>query len=347
MQREQLRTVVRGAYDIQKLRIQMGNRIVGNFKAKLGQKPGEKEEEIEEDAKAVLADLRMRYKKLTDGVTTFPRQATFKGDEVISTYTELCLLAQYVGLEKAETDHFSRLGRILTEFAIWNEFLLKVKGVGPAMAGVIVSEFDIHKARYPSSMWAYAGLDCVTYWTLVETFTEDVTVPRAFIGPPPNAKMSEHGNGFLLIVDDLSVARYQAASSGRSKKKEHLREVEYKDKDGKPATRMGITFNPFLKTKLVGVLGASFLRAGDSPYAKVYYDYKHRMESHTKYGIHNDKKKDEDGHIVTSKLRRHNMAIRYMIKMFLIDLYKAWREIEGLEVAPPYSEAKLGKVHVA
>lgn len=347
MQREQLKTLVRGAYDIQKLRIQMGNRIVGNFKAKLGQKPGEKEEDIEEDAKKLLADLRMRYRKLTDGVTTFPRHATFTGDEVISTYTELCLLAQYIGLEKSETEHFSRLGKVLTEFAIWNEFLLDVKGVGPAMAGVIVSEFDIHKARYPSSMWAYAGLDCVTWWQRIETFIEVDNIPERFASPPPNARMSDVGDVFLLINNDQSVARYQAASSGRSKKKEHLREVQYADKDGKPATRVGITFNPFLKTKLVGVLGASFLRAGDSPYAKIYYDYKHRMESHAKYGVHNDKKKDDEGHIVTSKLRRHNMAIRYMIKMFLIDLYKAWRELEGLEVAPPYSEAKLKRVHVA
>ena len=38
-----LKTIVRGAYDIQKNRIQTGNRLVGNFKAKLGQAPSEKE----------------------------------------------------------------------------------------------------------------------------------------------------------------------------------------------------------------------------------------------------------------------------------------------------------------
>ena len=32
----ELRTLVRGIYDIQKLRIQMGNRLVSNFKVKLG-----------------------------------------------------------------------------------------------------------------------------------------------------------------------------------------------------------------------------------------------------------------------------------------------------------------------
>jgi len=39
------------------------------------------------------------------------------------------------------------------------------------------------------------------------------------------------------------------------------------------------------------------------------------------------------------------MAIRYMIKMFLIDLHGVWRMIEGLPVPAPYSEAKLELEH--
>lgn len=292
-----LKTFVRGAYDQQKLRIQMGNRIVGNFRAKLGQSPGEKEEEIDAEGKAVLADLRARFHKLSDGVKTFPRQANFTGDEVISDYTELCLLAQYLALEAAEKQHFRRLETILRDYPIFTEFLEKVKGVGPAMAGVIISEFNIHKARYPSSLWAYAGLD---------------------------------------VADD---------GMGRSRRKEHLRETEYTDRNGKAAQRMGITFNPFLKTKLVGVLGSSFLRAGDSPYARTYYEYKHRLESHARYGLVNDGRKDDNERMITSKGRRHNMAIRYMVKRFLVDLYKAWRALEGLPVAPEYAEAKLGMKH--
>lgn len=294
-ERAQLKTLVRGAYDVQKLRIMMGNRIVANFKAKLGQGPGEKESAtLDEEGKAILADLRERYRKLTDGVKTFPVPKSFKGDEVISTYTELCLLAQYVSLEKDEAQHFRRMGKVLREYPIFNEFLDGVKGIGPAMAGVIVSEIDIHKARYASSLWKYAGLD---------------------------------------VAPD---------GAGRSRRKEHLVDCEYIDKDGKPATRVGITFNPFLKTKLLGVLGASFLKAR-SPYRELYDNYKTRMENHERYGVHRDKEKDEKGHVVTSKGRRHNMAIRYMVKMFLIDLYKAWRELERLPVHDPYAQAKLGR----
>jgi hypothetical protein len=161
--------------------------------------------------------------------------------------------------------------------------LKDVRGCGPLMAAVIISEIDPHKAKYVSSFWKYAGLD-----------------------------VAEDGNG-------------------RSRKKEHLVEVEYVNKDGELSKRQSITFNPFLKTKLVGVLGTSFIRSGGK-YAEIYYDYKNRLENHP---VHKDK----------TKLHKHNMAIRYMIKMFLKDLYIAWRKLEGLPVLPDYAEGKLGIIH--
>ena len=281
-----LKTIVRGAYDIQKNRIQTGNRLVGNFKAKLGQAPSEKEDTIDKEGQQVLLNLRRSHKLLTDGVASFPRQATFKGDEVISDYTELCLVDNYLELEAQEKSHFRRLGNILKGYPIYNEFLLGVTGVGPAMAGVMLSEIDITKAEYPSSLHKYAGLD---------------------------------------VASD---------GQGRSRKKEHLEDSEYVDAEGEMKIKKGITFNPFLKTKLVGVLGSSFIKQSPDKciYRKIYDDYKHRLEH-------------MDAHKEKSKGHRHNMAVRYMVKMFLVDLYNAWRRIEGLPVAPTYSEAKLGKVH--
>ena len=279
-----IKVMVRGAYDVQKLRIQMGNRIVANFKTKLGQAPGEDEGVLDDDGKLILNDLRVRFRKITDGVKTFPRQAKFKGDEVISSYTELCLLAQYIELEQDEDRHFRRLESVLKDYPIYTEFLEKIRGIGPAMAGVIVSEIDISKAKYPSSLWKYAGLD---------------------------------------VAED---------GQGRSRKKEHLVTVKYVNSDGEEAERNSITFSPFLKTKLLGVLGSSFLRAGDNTYSRIYRNYKNRLENHP---AHQEKSK---GH-------RHNMAIRYMIKQFLVDLYKAWRDLKGLPVHPPYSESKLGLIH--
>jgi hypothetical protein len=80
------------------------------FKAKLGQAPSEKEDTIDNDGQQILANLRRSHKLLTDGVASFPRQSKFKGDEVISDYTELCLVDNYLELETQEKNHFKRLG---------------------------------------------------------------------------------------------------------------------------------------------------------------------------------------------------------------------------------------------
>ena len=286
MNTSNLKSIVRGAYDIQALRIQMGGRIVANFKSKLGMKPSEKEELAEKDAKKVLDYLKAEYRLITDGMASLPTKFARNGDSLISSMTELVLIDQYFTLEKDESKHFRQLDKVLKEYKIYTHFLKEVKGVGAAMAGVIMSEVDIHKSKYPSSIWKYAGLDV----------TQD--------------------------------------GRGRSRKKEHLIETEYVDKEGNTKKKMGISFNPFLKTKLVGVLGSSFLRAGakDNPYRAIYDNYKNRLNNNPE---HDDKSK---GH-------KHNMCIRYMVKMFIIDLYKAWRKIEGLEVHAPYSEAKLGLKH--
>ena len=281
-----IRTLVRGIYNIQKLRVQMGNRLVGNFKVKLGQAPSEPEGSLDKQDEAFLARLRKDFLKITDGVLTLPTRKKFKSEGVIDNYTELCLVSSYVNLAKEEENQFKYLGKVLSDFPIWVEFLDKVKGVGPAMAGVLLSEIDISKAKYPSSLFKLAGID---------------------------------------VAED---------GKGRSRRKEH--QVEYTDKDGKTAIKKGITFNPFLKTKLCGVLGGAFLKAGDknNPYKDAYYDYKNRLEN-------------DPNHSLKSKGHRHNMANRYIIKLFLIDLHMKWRELEGLPVSVPYHEAKLGLKHAS
>lgn len=281
-----LRPIVRGMYQLQKLRIQTGNRIVGNWKVKMGQEPGKKETEMDAEGKQILKALRESFARLTDGIAGFPKLRGFHGDGVIDTYTELCLVAQYVEIDSREQEQSKRIASIIKEYPIWKQFLEGVKGCGPLMTGVLLSEIDIAKARYPSSLWAYAGLD---------------------------------------VAHD---------GRGRSKKVEHLVEREYVNKDGEVATRVGITFNPFLKTKLLGVLAPGFLKAGENKYSDIYREYKHRLENH-------------DDHGEKTKGHRHNMAMRRMVKIFLVDLYTEWRKLEGLPVSAPYHEAKLGHVHAA
>jgi len=99
-------------------------------------------------------------------------------------------------------------------------------------------------------------------------------------------------------------------------------------------------YNAFLKSKLLGVLGKQFLVHG-SPY-RVYYDnVKHRLESED-WGEESknptDPKRPKAGH-------QHNAARRYMVKMFIKDLYVIWRALEGLPIRPLYDEEYLGHKH--
>lgn len=285
------KSLIRSLYDVQKVRIETGNRIVAEIKARMGQRPGKKEETIKDpDAKQYLKIATSEYKRIADAFVLNKTANYFKVEyaeyQIISDPTMLLFTELYVKYLDNEARQEKVVAKIVAQHPMWDAFLKDVKGCGPLMSAVILSEFDIHKAVRISQFWAYAGLD---------------------------------------VASD---------GRGRGRYKEHLVDVEYTDKEGEQKIKKGISFNPFLKTKLVGVLASCFIKIRDCEYRKVYDSYKHRLENHEK---HKDKSK---GH-------RHNMAMRYMIKIFLQDLWLKWREVEGLEITRPYAEDKLGHEHAA
>ncbi len=384
-----IRTMVRSAYDMQDLRIQMGNRVTASFKNKLGlRQDGMNEQELEKQEKGLLDQLRVSYRRITDGIVEehgadikagkLPTEKKFVGDNLITHYSELLLVDNYIATLKNEEHHFKDMEKILKKIPIYTEFLSGVRGIGPALAGIIVSEIDITKAQYPASLWKLAGLDVV----YIGRYIDDQGREKEVRGELVDAWYADTNNFDRPM---LAEGKYKVefAAVGRSRKDTSLVRKEYINRDGEQAVRDSITFNPFLKTKLVGVMGTSFLRAGTgtvdgiktgvakrlemakaegfdpkdyvemdedaavqvylrakghvvvvepSPYAVQYANYKNRLNNHPR---HADK----------TPMHKHNMAIRYMVKRFLVDLYKKWRALEGLVVAPEYSEGVLGKVH--
>jgi len=301
------KSLVRTLYDVQHERVQTGNRICAEIKARLGQAPGESEEQLEKEAKEYLERARAEYKRITDAFVLAKAHQYLKVDfenyEIITDAGMLVFVELYT-TQLTHEEHMAKvIAKLVAQHPLWEAFLEDVRGCGPLMSAVILSEFDIHKAERISQFWAYAGLDVA-----------------------PDGR-------------------------GRGRYKEHLVERKYTDKDGEDATREGITFNPFLKTKLVGVLASCFLKqpADDCKYRSVYDDYKHRLENHVKYGIQNDEARIAEakkaGHKYAPKGHRHAMSMRYMMKMFLQDLWLAWRELEHLPITKPYNEAVLGHVH--
>ena len=153
---------------------------------------------------------------------------------------------------------------------------------------------------------------------------------------------------------------------GRDRREAHLVEREYVDKNGETKTRMSTTFDPWLQSRLLGVLGGSLMRK-NSPYKVHYYNYRHRMETDParKKGTLLDKKnllkasnkahaegneeeslrlRAEADHL-WHPLRIHRASLRYMVKNFVADFWREWRIVEGLPVVPRYHEAKMGHVH--
>lgn len=293
MDKSILRSMVKSFYDAQKLRIEVGNRICQNVRVRLGQKPGTKTEDMDEKAQNLLASLVVEYKRIADALTTSSNREKIKaiqaGDGIITDLFEYNLVGYYVSLLASEMQLEEAIRDAVETFPIWEKFLAGVRGCGPLMAAVIISELDPHKAAHVSSFWRYAGLD--------------------------------------VVVDELG------RCEGRSRKQHHLVERTYINKNGEEATRKGIAFNPLLKTKLVGVLGSVFIKLGGE-YRQVYDSYKFRLEH----------RPDTAG---LTKGHKHNRAVRYMIKIFLRDLWLAWREVEGLPVTPDYAEGKLGIKHSA
>jgi hypothetical protein len=109
-------------------------------------------------------------------------------------------------------------------------------------------------------------------------------------------------------------------------------------------------FNKALRTALLGVMADGFIKCQNSYAMEYYYPMKARLEQsdNTVPEIKKAGSKAEDvAWKDAKKAHRHRAAIRYMIKMFLKDLYAVWRPMHGLDVRVPYAEEYLGKRHVA
>ena len=380
---QSIRQIVRSCYDLQKMRIAMGLRLVGIYRER---DPNKATEESESFADKVMAELKTDYSRITDSVAKniieegedkIPSPKKFKPEGRIETYPDLLMAKMYFDLLKIETSHFKNLEKALKEFRIFTEFLSTVPGVGVQMAGVIISEIDITKSRYPSSIHKYAGLDTVVVGYYTNAKGEEKQISGEDV-----EKFYESND---LETQMLAEGKYPVyfKQHGRSRKTTSLVTREYTTKAGDVGFKQSITYNPWLKTKLIGVLGPSFLKQTKvaldgkntssanrleiarsegfkqntkipdsitkqvdefligrghtvemkaSKYGQIYYDYRHRIEQ-------------SPHHTEKTALHKHNMSVRYMVKMFLNDLYKEWRTIEELEVFVSYEEEKLGIVH--
>ncbi len=211
------------------------------------------------------------------------------------------------------------LRRALKRFPFYLNWLSQVKGIGEIAAGWILGEFDITKADTVSKLWQYAGLNPGLVPGQKRVLAEKY---KPEMGEQVKVIRDEKGNDIAYHIRTNQLVRGDKATEG-----------------------FILPFNKNLRTSLVGVLAPGFIKC-QSPYAlKYYYPYKARLEQEqnrvSSIGNRDEGKPWQE----VSKGHRDNAAKRYMIKMFLKDLYVAWRTHEGLPVRVPYAEEYLGIVH--
>ncbi|HXQ37160.1 MAG TPA: transposase, partial [Anaerolineales bacterium] len=250
-----------------------------------------KKEDLEKEQKKLLKKLEVNFRRITDGIVEkmlerpsakrsekkeIERSLTksnidklFVGDDLITEVGQYHLIRNYMLLLDTEQQHFDSMRWLLETVPIYTEFLEKVPGIGPAMAGVIVSEIDIHKAEYPSSICAYAGLDVVAVVEYQKKRADGkvATIRLNLDQASASDELEQRGDGFYYQGKKCLMT-----TVGRSRREESLVDRTYVKKtyvneygekiEGEEGTRKSISFNPFLKTKLLGVAAGSMIKAG-------------------------------------------------------------------------------------
>ena len=150
-------------------------------------------------------------------------------------------------------------------------------------------------------------------------------------------KCSKFGNllayaGYDTVLNPETGLR-EGRCNGFWKGKAHHQVTRYRPLKGGAKGEMepyqSISYSPFIKTKCFLLAGTIFKCKNDL-YTSVYWDYRNRLEERNKTM---DQPRTK-GHI-------NMMAIRYMIKFVLQDLWYHWRLVEGLPVTIPYPDAYL------
>lgn len=322
----------------QKNRIKMGNFILSTFLISMGKKKfNDMKEELNPNKNKSCVDkvnengeiiktnniqtvklLENSFKEIMGNYKNYAENNNLKVNEIIplnkfslfknetiKNYSLYKQIAVYFMLKNAENICKKEMARLVHMHPLWYKYLVGVSGVGEVTAAIMLSSLDIRKTEHPSGFIRYLGMD---------------TVPD----------LDENGN--IQYNSDGSIKK-------RARCKKDKVTQTYLASDGSVKTRENINYNIFVKSRIIGVLGQSFVKH-KGPYNTIYKDYKERITNSSRYDyLFEGKDKRISAHA-------NNMAIKYACSQFIIDTWLRWREIEGLPLnGGSYAEGKLGLNH--
>ena len=289
-----VRSAIKTYYDFEQIRISMGNRIVTSFNIQNGQNPSESKDNINDDMQKAIKVFEKEYQRITDAYVENKGRIKTIIEKNQGENTDLKL-----SKIRSDSDYFmidAYVGLCEKEENLKKVVLNSLKGI---------PIYDDFLANVKGCGPLMSGI-LITYLDIYK---------------------AKYKSSFLKYA---GIDTYYNEEKGKyiGTTKFRVEMIEYVDKNGEIKEKKSITYQPFLKTKLLGVLAGSFIKT-KSDYAVPYYEYKNRK-------LNDPRMKGESlAHI-------DNMAKRYMIKIFLGDLFNKWKELEGLPVPQSYEERFLG-----
>jgi hypothetical protein len=347
-----LRAAVNGVYDLQNMRMASGLRLVANFRAKLdllkrSSEPDEGEEQDsnddeeeaarkkkESEAKKIIKQLKASYRRLTDGIAA-KHKAEIEAAKMMAKATE------------GTSDEI-----------IGDVFVDKIPRRDEFIGDAIISN---HAELVLVHLYLDLERNEAKQFRMLTTLLENIPIYNEWlyhqdgIGPAMAGVLIAYFDPFRArhVSSFWKYAGLDVGSDGmgRSRRAEHLVQRAYKTKTGEIKYRSSLTYEPFAKTKVMGVLAGSFMLAnkgkGAEPWRAIYDGYKHRLmtdpgrERVTLAEWKSRHKAGDDVKTLWPPGRINNASKRFMAKQFLQEFWIRWRAIEELPVTEPYAVAKL------
>lgn len=248
-------------------------------------------------------------------------------------------------LDNLEDDATRLIKNSLPGIPIYDNFLVKVKGCGPRMAGFLICETKIEGAPHPSSLWKWYGLHVKDGQA-----ARRVRGQRSEFDPWRKSKvlkvlgecMIKAKGDYKLLYDDYK-HRKETQMVPTCMCCQGTGRVTYKKEKGKdkeilgaetPESPPAVPLTPEdqeIQRELQSEL-ASLEEA--KPAAKV--------KTVTCWNCNGTGGPAPWG---KSGKHRHQAAVRYMVKKFLADFWKAWRTLEGLPVTLTWAEQFQPEMH--
>lgn len=221
------------------------------------------------------------------------------------------------------------------------DWLISQRGISVTLAPVLMGSLDIFRANTPSKFWAVCGLGV----------RPDGTRDRPIKGEKLHYNPHLKSRCFLLgeCMIKANNVEWRKVYDGYKHRKSSMR-VHCMACDGTGTSRFAEPDEKELEQEIADATQANdaAIAAGDGPVAPVLEqeitlaDVKAKKRRARKPKQCLNCEGTGMGPWGVSAAHRHKASMRYMVKLFLAELWKRWREHEGLEVRVPYAEQYLG-----